>query len=149
MWQRWLILSLVVMSVANTISRERVFATLRARLGNKDTWLGYLVSCPYCLSHWISFVLVPLFGLHLAAIPYDWPVATPVIDWFFNSILVVQGAAFLRMIFFSIDDLVGVFRRFERLEDDEIERRQGELRSGPALGSPPTTDDRRPTSEPH
>ena len=124
MWQTYAVLSLIVMCVANTISREKVFEPLRNRLGGKDTWIGYLVSCPYCLSHWISFALVPLFGLRLAVIPYHWPIATPVLEWFFNSILVVIGAAFLRMIFFSIDDLVGVFRRFERIEEEEIERRR-------------------------
>lgn len=146
MWQRWFILSLIVMSVANTISRERVFEPLRRRLGGKDTWLGYLVSCPYCLSHWVSFALVPLFSLRLAVIPYDWPVVQPVLEWFFNSILVVAGAAFLRILFFSIDDLVGVFRRFERIEDSEIERRQGLLNH---QVPPPTTDARRPTTESH
>ena len=50
------------MGLAQTIAKERVFEPLRDRLGNKETWLGYLVSCPYCLSHWLAFVLVPLTG---------------------------------------------------------------------------------------
>ena len=34
----------VVMGLAQTLTRERIFAPLRERLGSKETWLGYLVS---------------------------------------------------------------------------------------------------------
>lgn len=136
MWERYLLLSLAVMCIANTVSRERLFKPLRDRLGGKETWRGYLLTCPYCLSHWLAFVLVPVFDLRLLTVPHDWPVAAPVLDWFFNSILVVIGAAFIRMIFFSFDDLVGVFRRFERIEDVELDRRK----KAPVLRD----EDRRP-----
>jgi hypothetical protein len=52
--------SAVVMGLSQTLTRERIFEPLRTRLGGKRTWLGYLVSCPYCASHGIAFVLVPL-----------------------------------------------------------------------------------------
>lgn len=124
MWERFFLVSLAVMCIANTISRERIFKPVRDKLGGKDTWAGYLISCPYCLSHWLAFGMVPLFDMRILTIPHDWPVAAPVLEWFFNAILVVMAAAFLRMLFFSIDDLVGVFRRFERIEEDEIQRRR-------------------------
>ncbi|MGZ6133025.1 MAG: hypothetical protein ACXWK9_01135 [Myxococcaceae bacterium] len=44
-------LSAVVMGIAQTLTRERMFESLRQRLGGNETWLGYLVSCPYCASH--------------------------------------------------------------------------------------------------
>ena len=44
----------------HTIARERIFAPLRRKLAGNDTWLGYLVSCPYCVSHWVAFIVVPL-----------------------------------------------------------------------------------------
>lgn len=124
MWQRWLLVSAFVMGVANTISRERVFAPLRKRLGGKDTWIGYLVSCPYCLSYWIAFAAVPVFGLRLLTVPHAWGFAAAILEWFANSVLVVTLAAFIRMAFYSIDDLVGVFRRFEKIEEVEIQRLQ-------------------------
>src|SRR5262245_390949 len=40
------LLSLVVMGLAHTVTRERLFEPLRRRAGGKETWLGYLVSCP-------------------------------------------------------------------------------------------------------
>lgn len=124
MWERFVLLSLAVMCIANTVSRERLFKPLRDRIGGKETWRGYLLTCPYCLSHWLAFVFVPIFDLRLLTVPHDWPVVAPVLEWFFNSILVVIGAAFVRMIFFSFDDLVGVFRRFERIEEVELDRRR-------------------------
>ena len=124
MWERWLLVSLVVMCVTNTITQEQLFDPLRRRLGGKDTWLGYLCCCPYCLSHSLAFLLVPLFGLKVLTIPHDWGFATAALEWFFNSILVVVLAAFIRMFFYSIDDLVGVLR--VRQEKETAEKRHVE-----------------------
>ena len=70
-WQL-LAVSLVVMGLSHTIARERIFQPLRARLGGKDTWLGYLISCPYCVSHWIAFILVPLTGTYAVNVVPRW-----------------------------------------------------------------------------
>jgi hypothetical protein len=103
--------SLIVMGIAHTISRERLFAPLRERLGGPDTWLGYLVSCPYCASHWIAFVLVPLTGTYVVDVPYDWGVWTSIARWFLSSILVTVVAAFFRIGFYFIDESQGLIRR--------------------------------------
>ncbi len=107
-------LSLIVMGLAHTISRERIFAPLRARLGGPETWLGYLVSCPYCCSHWIAFVLVPLTGTYPVEIPYDWGFLTSIARWFLASILVTVIAAFFRIGFYFIDEGQGLIRRRQR-----------------------------------
>lgn len=127
MWETYLLISLVTMCIVHTVTHERIFKPLRDRLGGKETWRGYLISCPYCFSHWVAFILVPLFGFRLLVIPWEWGVANAILEWFFNSILVVILAAFIRMAFFSIDDLVGVFRRQERLQDVELEEHTEEL----------------------
>jgi hypothetical protein len=106
--------SLVVMGLAHTISRERIFAPLRARLGGQDTWLGYLISCPYCPSHWLAFVLVPLTGTYPVVIPYDWGFFTIAVRWFLASILVTVIAAFFRIGFYFIDEGQGLIRRRQR-----------------------------------
>ncbi len=126
MWEKYLLISLVTMCIVHTVTQERIFKPLRDKLGGKETWRGYLISCPYCFSHWVAFVLVPLFGLRLLEIPWNWGLAASVLEWFFNSILVVILAAFIRMAFFSIDDLVGVFRRQERLQEEELRKREHE-----------------------
>jgi hypothetical protein len=101
---RIFLVSAVVMGLSHTIAREKIFEPLRARCGGMATWRGYLLSCPYCASHWLAFVLVPLtgaYGIHLA---WQWPVITPLLDWFFSSILVTVIAAVLRVGFYFIDE---------------------------------------------
>lgn len=100
----------VVMGMSYTIAKEKIFEGLRERLGGKQTWLGYLVSCPYCNSHWIAFVIVPLTQTYV----FDFPrlgVAGLVLRWFLSSIFITTIAAFLRIMFFFIDEGQGLVRR--------------------------------------
>src|SRR4051812_49323121 len=69
---RLLVAALLVMGISHTVSRERLFEPLRRRLGGHDTWLGYLVCCPYCVSHWIAFAIVPLTGTYVVPIAVRW-----------------------------------------------------------------------------
>ena len=57
--------SAVVMGLSYTIAKEELFRPVRDRCGGRETWLGYLVSCPYCVSHWIAFIVVPLTGTYI------------------------------------------------------------------------------------
>jgi hypothetical protein len=118
-----LALSAVVMGIAQTVTRERLFESLRNRLGGHDTWLGYLVSCPYCASHWVAFVLVPLTGIYGIRVQVRWGVLSAVLDWFLSSMLVVVIAAFLRVAFWFVDESQGLVRRrnrvIEQVADEE------------------------------
>jgi hypothetical protein len=126
---RLLVVSLVVMGISHTIAKERLFEPLRTRLGGKDTWFGYLVSCPYCLSHSIAFLLVPLTGAYAVEIAPHWGVVSEVLRWFLSSILVAIVAAFFRVIFYFIDETQGLVRREQRSVEEEIELRERALRS--------------------
>jgi hypothetical protein len=100
--------SAVTMGLSHTIAKERLFAPLRDRLGGKETWLGYLVSCPYCASHWLAFVLVPLTGVYFIDVAPDWGLASRIIRWFLSCILVTVVAAFLRVAFYFVDETQGL-----------------------------------------
>ena len=113
-----LVVSAVVMGLAQSIAKEKVFEPLRTALGGKETWLGYLVSCPYCLSHWLSFVLTPLTGAMYVHVVPRWGLASTVLDWFLSSILVVVLAAFLRVGFWLVDERQGLIRRQQRTEEE-------------------------------
>ncbi len=106
--------SLVVMGVSHTIARERLFAPLRRVLGGHDTWLGYLVSCPYCVSHWIAFGLVPLTGTYPVDVLPCWGFLSSLLRWLLNSVLVAVVAAFLRVAFYFLDESQGLVRRQQR-----------------------------------
>ena len=113
--------SAVVMGISHTIAKERICEPLRKKLGGKETWLGYLVSCPYCTSHWIAFAVVPLTGAYYVdvASPGQWGLAGSVLRWFFSSILVAMIAAFLRVIFYFVDETQGLVKREQKVVEKE------------------------------
>jgi hypothetical protein len=112
--------SAVVMGLAQTIAKERIFEPVRNRLGGKDTWLGYLASCPYCLSHYLAFALVPITGAYYVDVAVEWGLASRLLSWFLSSILVVTVSAFLRVVFWFVDESQGLVRRRQRTEEEEI-----------------------------
>ena len=133
--------SAVVMGISHTIAKERICEPLRAKLGGKETWLGYLVSCPYCTSHWVAFAVVPLTGAYYVDLAFAWPVLSPVLRWFFSSILVAVIAAFLRVIFYFVDETQGLVKREQKVAEKEadalpavIEAKAAALR---AIAEPP------------
>jgi hypothetical protein len=119
LWWRIIATALVVMGLSHTLTRERMFARLRARAGGRDTWLGYLLSCPYCASHWIAFVLVPLTGAYGIDVVPDWGWPSRVLRWFLSSVAVAMLAAFLRVIFYFVDESQGLVRRQQRSVEEE------------------------------
>jgi uncharacterized membrane protein len=127
--------SAVVMGLSYTIAKEEMFRTLRARCGGRETWLGYLVSCPYCLSHWIAFIVVPLTGTYYVHMAARVHILSPIVDWFLSSILVTVVAAFLRVIFFFVDETQGFVRRRKKVaeKDAELAERALEEESPPPV----------------
>lgn len=118
---RLLALAAIVMGLSHTIAKERIFEPLREKLGGMETWAGYLVSCPYCVSHWLAFLLVPITGVFAFRVGWDFGAATPVADWFFSAILVTVLAAFLRVGFYFVDESQGLLRRRKKVVEEEAE----------------------------
>lgn len=56
-------LALAAGVAATTITKARVFAPLRQRARG---WLGYLLSCPYCASHWLVIAGQAYYQVNLA-----------------------------------------------------------------------------------
>lgn len=57
LWQI-LFLALAVSAISTTISLSSLFAPIRRRCRRYSRWLGRLVNCAYCSSHWIAFAAV-------------------------------------------------------------------------------------------
>lgn len=110
--------SAVVMGISQTIAKESIFAPLREKLGGKETWFGYLVSCPYCVSHYVAFALVPLTDTYpIPVVVGGW--VGSVLSWFLSSILLTVIAAFFRVLFWFVDEAQGLVRRRQRTEEEE------------------------------
>lgn len=56
-----LILSLVTASISFTVSESKLFEAMRWKVKARSHFLGELVSCGYCIGHWIAFVLVAIY----------------------------------------------------------------------------------------
>ncbi len=121
-----LTVSAVAMGISYTIAKERIFEPLRRKLGGKETFFGYLVSCPYCVSHYVAFVLVPLTGAYAIPIVPQWGIVSAILRWFFSSILVTVIAAFLRVAFFFIDESQGLVRREQMVKEVEIAEKKAD-----------------------
>jgi hypothetical protein len=113
-------LSLVVMGLSQTIARERVFEPLRGLVARRSDWFGYLVSCPYCVSHWVALALVPVTGVHPLDVTPRLGSAAPVVRWFLASILVATLAAFLRVVFYFVDETQGLVRRRQKVVERQV-----------------------------
>jgi hypothetical protein len=118
-----LAVSAVVMGLSQTIAKEKIFAPLRDRLGGQDTWLGYLFSCPWCVSHWLAMALVPVVGLYPIRVAFQWQPLTFVAEWFLASILVTVVAGFFRVVFWLVDEEQGLVRRRQKRVDEETTAR--------------------------
>ena len=105
------VVAAVVMGLSHTVARERIFARVRAALGGKETFCGYLVACPYCNSHWLAFIFVPLTHTYVIAANPEWGLAGLVLRWFVSSIFITVAAAFLRIAFYFVDESQGLVRR--------------------------------------
>lgn len=56
-----LVLGAACAVVTMTISKASIFERPRVWLDQNYEWIGDLVACPYCTSHWAAFLLVALF----------------------------------------------------------------------------------------
>src|SRR3982750_3094118 len=119
-----LAVSLVVMGLSHTIARERICEPLRRRLGGRETWLGYLVSCPYCVSHWLAMILGPITGVYPIQVAPGLGVLSGVLRWLLATILVAVLAAFFRVIFYFVDETQGLVKRQQRSVEEEAENRK-------------------------
>jgi len=120
-WPKVLAVSLVVMGLSHTIARERIFAPLRDRLGGPGTWLGYLISCSYCVSHWVAFIVVPLTGAYAVDVVPHWGPVSGILRWFLSSVLISVVAAFLRVAFYFVDESQGLVKRRQKSVEEQVE----------------------------
>jgi len=62
-------LSAMVSSMTWTVSKTKIFLPVRKEISRHSKIIGELVECPYCLSHYISSVVV-LVSLFYGILPF-------------------------------------------------------------------------------
>ena len=61
---KWFLSLLLIELFVNLISKSELFYPVRKFVFEKNRFLHSLLDCPYCLSVWVSFLIVFLFKLH-------------------------------------------------------------------------------------
>ena len=72
-----LIMAMAVTSCSYTISKAKVFENIRNWIYDRNEWLGKLITCPYCTSHWLIFALAINYKTRLISggwLPVDYAV---------------------------------------------------------------------------
>jgi len=107
-----LFLSMASASLTVTLSRGKIFDRPRDWMARKSEFIGRLLSCPYCLSHWVAFAIVGVYR------PQALP-AQPMVNFFAVSFAVVTLTALLiGAVFASFQHIPAPYVE-EELEDPE------------------------------
>lgn len=83
-----LVLALVTASIAFTVTESKVLKPLREWAERLNEKFGELLSCGYCLGHWISFALVAIYRPRL----FDFWMP---LDYFLTALVIAWISAFL------------------------------------------------------
>lgn len=92
MWMlvNFVLTAMAISSIAVTISTSKLFAPLVAKVQEYSKWLGQLVSCHYCLSHWIAMFAALFFPVELSNI---W-----IVNWFVTAFALVTLSSVFSLI---------------------------------------------------
>ena len=82
-----LYLSFAVASISFTVTESKLFRSFREWVKRKNTFLGELVSCGYCLSHWLAFAFIAIYKPRLFK---SWWL----LDYFLTALVVAWMSAF-------------------------------------------------------
>lgn len=77
------LLSLATASIAFGIAETKVLTAFRAWARRRNGWFGELVSCGYCLGHWIALALTTIYQPHALSAWWalDIALTTLIIAW--------------------------------------------------------------------
>ena len=80
-------LSIVTASISFAVSETKLFKPFREWVRGRSEFFGDLLSCGYCLGHWVAFGLVVLRRLTLFKV--WWP-----LDYFLTALVIAWLSAF-------------------------------------------------------
>ena len=96
---RVFLLSLVTASISFTVAETKLFELLRRRMPKESFW-AELLSCGYCLGHWVAFALVAIYRPRL--FEFWW-----LLDFFLTAIVVAWLAGIQWVVMCILIDKAG------------------------------------------
>jgi hypothetical protein len=105
-----LFLALANATISVTINRASIFDVPRRFLSKRSDFLAQLLSCPYCLSHWVAFVLVGVYRPQV--LPAHW-----VLNFLAASFAVVTLTTFCVGLMFAAFQQIPAPKGSEQEED--------------------------------
>lgn len=81
------VLVLAIAAISLTVTKANVSRPLRDRMALRSKWLGELVSCPFCFSHWLAFAAVAAYRQPLVSSGFL------VLDLFVTAMAMVAASA--------------------------------------------------------
>lgn len=92
----FLLLAVCCGTIAYTLSKGSIFASMRMWIIMRNMWLGSLIQCPYCTSHWVAFTAMLVF--HPRMINGDFVVT----DYLATAFALVGLSAMVAGVFFKL-----------------------------------------------
>lgn len=80
-------LSFITASISFTVTETTLFLPIREWVKKKHSFSGRMLSCGYCLGHWIAFALVAIYRPRLFE---SWWL----LDYFLTAVVIVWLSAF-------------------------------------------------------
>lgn len=99
----FLLLGLCCATVSYTLTKGSIFGPLRVWAIERSLWLGKLMSCPYCMSHWIALGAMVIFQPKMIGGP-AW--ADYITTWFALVGLSALGAGSIFKLFFVKEEYI-------------------------------------------
>ncbi|RPI19304.1 MAG: DUF1360 domain-containing protein [Ignavibacteriae bacterium] len=82
-----ILISFVNAAISFTIAESQLFKTLREWFISKNTFIGSLLNCGYCLGFWVAFALTAIYRLKL--FEFWW-----LLDYFLTALVIAWFSAF-------------------------------------------------------
>ena len=69
---QFLLLGICCGTISYTLTKGSIFGPLREWVIMRSLWLGKLIMCPYCMSHWVAFGAMLVFHPRMIGSTSTW-----------------------------------------------------------------------------
>ena len=119
-----LIIALCVAAISFTISTTSMFKWLRELVSPIHYKIEELIHCPYCLSHWITFIILLIVPNHILKIWESQGIIVNIFNYLFTSFSVIGIVGMIHYILLRSYEPVAKAMMYRHKEKVQSEREQ-------------------------